>query len=156
MRFVPWASLALLGALFGGGYGCIAGARPDILLAFFCAFSAERAPLGAGAAIAAAFAAARFIASPPDGRGEALAFSGLCLAILAGIAIVPNRFGVLRLLATVAASFLGLVALTLLWQKGTGAPSGLPPTGRLALSLLLTALVALGFHTIMADRKEAP
>ena len=149
MSVLPWALIALVLPILGGGFLQIGGARPDIYLAFMVAAVGNRHPTLVLAPTFLGLCGIRYLAGPPEARGECIGLLGICLALLAAGALVPLRSARVALGVYLPAAFGGLALFTAIWEKGTGGRAALPSAGAIALSLILTALYAAAFSQLM-------
>ena len=151
----PWALMALLAPLLGGGLLGIGAARPDMPLAFISAAAARRDALAAVLPPCAALCAARYALGPPDARTEALVFP---LAAAAPTALprlipIPSR-GAVPL--QTAAAFVALLAGTALLQRGTGGSVILPALPLAAGALVYTVAASAAFAVLLPAPRSGP
>ena len=156
MMLVPWALIALILSVSGGGYVSFAGARPDLAVAFMVAGSVRRCAALQLVPLLMLFAAVRFALTPVDARGECFALAGLALLVPAAVRLMRLR-GFLAAALLTAGAIAVLVTATALWHKAAGAPgTGLPPLPHLGLGLLLTLAYAGAFMGLLPAGEDRP
>lgn len=148
MRYLPWAFLTCLLAVFSGDFLSLAHARPAIFPAFAVALAFKRPSLFSLGPSLVLLVLVWYGMRMPDERVQVLGFAVFCGMISLAAHFLPFKHTIEFPVYT-AGACTGWLLFIVVWARMTGSPIPLPPVGIVLLSLLYTVCLAMAFFVVL-------